>query len=140
MDLIPRVSPGQFLVLTSTEVQPHLITETAAALYWDGLAIAETRIQDPAGCVLRTVQEFFGRDAIAALPAPSIEALVFYMEHYEGRLQDGVRQLAAVILTGGLFNSDDGGGRGRVPNPVPPPAPPSPVGATFVPQLAGVPS
>lgn len=128
---VPMVSTGLFIVLTDTDATAHLIEETAAAAYWDGFGVVERcsseRHRDTN--YLYLVRQTFGSDATAALPAPSGEALWWYVEHYEGRLQDRVRGLAACLISGKLPGGDDGGR--TVDRPVPPPAPVSPVGALF---------
>ena len=126
------LSPGQFIVLSADTIWVALIEAHRVALYYDGLAIAETRNSHCDEYVASIVREFFGKDAITALPAPSFESLAFYMEHYEGRLQDGVRQIAAVIISGTMFAPPDQGGGDKVQQTPSPQRPPSPMGATFI--------
>lgn len=129
------LSTGQFIVLGANSTWVALIEEHRVGLYYDGLAIAETRNSRCDEYVADIVREFFGKDAINALPAPSFESLAFYMEHYEGRLQESVRQLAAVLISGTMFNPPSTDGGDKVRRPASPKSPPSPVGATFKSEL-----
>jgi hypothetical protein len=130
-DPVPFLCAGQFIVLGADNAWVALIEERRVALYYDGITIAETRSRNVGEYVAQIVREFFGRDAIQALPAPTFESLAFYLEHYEGRLQERVRQLAAVLLSGQLFSSTDKGGGARVPVTDLPQPPTRPGGATF---------
>jgi hypothetical protein len=126
------LSTGQFIVLGANSTWVALIEEHRVGLYYDGLAIAETRNRNCGEYVAQIVREFFGKDALTALPAPSFESLAFYMEHYEGRLQESVRQIAAVLLSGTLFNPPSTDGGDKVKATTKPKRPPSPMGATFI--------
>jgi hypothetical protein len=111
---------GQFLVVTKDNVQVHLLSDTATTLFYDGLLIAEQTSQ-PEMYVAQVLRQTFRVDVVTALPAGSIEALYFYIEHYNGPQQEKVKQLAACIVTGTPYGPeenppmDDGGIRERVP-------------------------
>lgn len=131
--MIPLVSPGQFIILTNVTAYVVLIEESRAAHYYDGLAICETRARDVDAARAQLIRLIFGSEAVQALPAGSAEALLFYIEHYDGRLHELVAQLAACILTGQPQTRDGSDPSARARLPVQPIAPPSPVGATFQP-------
>jgi hypothetical protein len=130
-DPVPMLSEGMFIVLASEAAWLALIEVENVSRYYEGLRIAETRSRNSEYYVTQIIREFFGRDALVALPASTFEALAFYLEHYEGRLQERVRQLAAVLLSGQLFSSTDKGGGARVPVTDLPQPPSRPGGATF---------
>lgn len=114
------ICSGQFLVITPKEVQVHILTQTATTLFYDGLFIAE-KSSKPETYVAQVLRQTFRVDAVTALPASSIDALYFYIDHYDGPQQEKVKQLAACIVTGTPFgpdenpNMDDEGFRERVP-------------------------
>jgi hypothetical protein len=110
---------GQFLVITKDGVQVHLLSDKATTLFYDGLFIAE-QTNKPEMYVAQVLRQTFYVDAVTALPAGSIDALYFYIEHYNGPQQEKVKQLAACIVTGtpyGPEESDEGdnGAPDRVP-------------------------
>jgi len=102
------VCNGQFLVITKDGVQVHLLSETATTLFYDGLFLAE-KTSKPDMYVAQVLRQTFLVDAVTALPASSIDALYFYIEHYNGAQQEKVKQLAACIVTGTPFGPDDSG-------------------------------
>lgn len=111
---------GQFLVITrDSSVQVHLLSETATTLFYDGLLIAE-KTSKPDMYVAQVLRQTFRVDAVTALPAGSIDALYFYIEHYNGPQQEKVKQLAACIVTGTPYgpeesDDDDSGAPDRIP-------------------------
>ncbi|MGH9608032.1 MAG: hypothetical protein ACRD34_00025 [Bryobacteraceae bacterium] len=127
------IVPEQFLVLTVTHVEVHVLHETAVTGLWQALAIADTRTR-PEPAREYVIKQFFGRNAVGFLPAGSVEALLWLSENYAGILAEEVKGICACILTGTPFgppddSASDGGGLTVAP-PVPQ-QPTGPTGATF---------
>ena len=115
------ICPGQFLVLTAQDVFVALLSEIENSRYWDAIAMCDES-RAPEVYRLQVYRRVFGSDAIAALPASKLEALLAYAEHYEGLHTELVRGIAACILTGTPFSRDgdnNGGGTKEPQTPKP---------------------
>lgn len=112
------IVPGQFIVLTASDVFVALLTAEQNASYWDAIAICDDT-RAPEVYRLEVYRRVFGRDAIQALPASKLEALLAYAEHWDGLHKDLVRGIAACILTGTPFSRDGDGKDGGTREPLP---------------------
>jgi len=122
--IVPLASAGRFFVLMPDSVQVHLIDNCALSHYWEGLRIAEERARDPAQAAAQVRASVFRvQGSLAALPAPDMRALVWYMDSYT----------AAALLLGRPIGGDagDSGGGTKIPAPKPSPRAPRGDGATF---------
>jgi len=132
--IVPRASAGRFFVLMPDSVQVHLIDNCALSHYWEGLRIAEERARDPAQAAAQVRASVFRvQGSLAALPAPDMRALVWYMDSYTGPQQLAIRATAAALLLGRPIGGDagDSGGGTKIPAPKPSPRAPRGDGATF---------
>lgn len=130
------ICAGQFIVLTTKEVQVHLLNDSATARFWDGMEIADTRTFKPDQAREYVIRQTFGQDAVSFLPAHSFEAIFHYAEHYEGALAEQVKGICACILTGTPYGPESHRGSsvdgdGLKVAPVPSPKGSGPTGATF---------
>jgi hypothetical protein len=101
------ICEGLFFIVTGDTACAHLIPEHLVTRFYDGVAIAE-KCRDPEAAMQMIIRDTFRvKDARAALPAPSFDALAFYMEEYKGPAQDSVRVLAAKYVAGRPWDTSD---------------------------------
>jgi hypothetical protein len=108
---------GQFFVLGET-LTVHLIPESRLSTYYDAMGLADSA-RDPEASRAYVIRQTFHVEAHQALPAFDLEAVTFYMDHYEGPHEKAIRLLAACILAGVPFqdarDTDQGGAPARIP-------------------------
>lgn len=122
---------NQFLILTDTGPQCHLLHEQSVRALYDGLRVATKRDQcrDEPTARLSVYRSIFRCDTSMCFPVTE-EGMAGLAENYVGPYQARMRYMAAALALGEPIEpqEDDGGGQPAVLVPETPRYPPLPSG------------